>query len=302
MKNVRMTKSEFCRVITAILDGKLEGCELVLGTDVEREDEKEYVLHVVIKKSQVIFRVRLNEAYDAYCLGLSIAQIIDKIISSVTISDNSELKEIISTFDEYEKVKDRLSIRLCNINSNREYLKGKLYSVHGNFAAVYFDNAYKDGVAMREAVVTPDHLKQWDVPLNAVHRDALKNMNKEAVLFSFKEVVLQKKRPRNLLDQDEKIGRDLLVLTNHECNNGSALMLDGSIMKKAADLFGGDFYIIPSSVHEVLLFPALPQFDRNEIIKIVVQGNRTVINKNDFLSDIPLYYHADTGLVTDICF
>ena len=47
--------------------------------------------------------------------------------------------------------------------------------------------------------------------------------------------------------------RSLYVLTNNIHINGAALMLVPDILEKIGDKAGMDYYVLPSSIHEVLI-------------------------------------------------
>ena len=67
------------------------------------------------------------------------------------------------------------------------------------------------------------------------------------------------------------------------------------LSKCRADLKGNvKFYIIPSSVHEVILIPTDETIDVSEIQDTITEVNRTAIAHSEFLSNQLLYYsHSD---------
>ena len=67
--------------------------------------------------------------------------------------------------------------------------------------------------------------------------------------------------------------------------------------EKAAELLGSDYYILPSSVHEVILVPDAPGITEKELCDMVKQANRTVVDEKDILSDNVYHYsRGDRGL------
>ena len=48
----------------------------------------------------------------------------------------------------------------------------------------------------------------------------------------------------------------MLVLTNNVQLNGAAALFYPGVMDQAAERLGGDFIVLPSSTHEVIMIPA----------------------------------------------
>lgn len=76
----------------------------------------------------------------------------------------------------------------------------------------------------------------------------------------------------------------LYVLSNKSFFWGASALFYPGISRRLSYLFGGDFYVLPSSVHEVLLLP-VSMGDPDRLIETIHEGNRTVVGDEDFLSD-----------------
>lgn len=76
----------------------------------------------------------------------------------------------------------------------------------------------------------------------------------------------------------------LYVLTNDKFFWGASVLLYPGMTSRLSALLGGDFYVLPSSVHEVLLLP-VSMGDPDKLLETIHEGNRTVVNEEDFLSD-----------------
>ena len=58
---------------------------------------------------------------------------------------------------------------------------------------------------------------------------------------------------------------------------------------------GGNFYVLPSSTHEVLVVPDNGQLELRELSATVYEINRTKVAPQDRLSDSVQYYETETG-------
>lgn len=79
--------------------------------------------------------------------------------------------------------------------------------------------------------------------------------------------------------------QDMYVLSNRECSEGAAVMADMAVLDYAHDYLKGDFYILPSSIHEVLLVPVDCGISIQELEAMVSEVNAEEVQPKDRLSD-----------------
>ena len=72
--------------------------------------------------------------------------------------------------------------------------------------------------------------------------------------------------------------------------NGAACLLYDDLLKDFSEKHASDFYILPSSVHEVLLLPAEGRKEDESLSAMVREVNRTQLSAEEFLSDHVYYY------------
>ena len=85
------------------------------------------------------------------------------------------------------------------------------------------------------------------------------------------------------------------VLTSHDNSWGAIAMTSSKALEKATERMGTDqFFIIPSSIHELLLVPQKNVEDPAELKKICVEinSNREVIAKSEVLSNTIYRYNG----------
>lgn len=92
-------------------------------------------------------------------------------------------------------------------------------------------------------------------------------------------------------------GPALHVLTNRRGIYGASCMLYRDIIKDFADQEGADVIILPSSIHEVLLFPDHLMFDHAFLCRTVQEINREDVPKEDVLSDRIYIFSRETGTI-----
>lgn len=128
----------------------------------------------------------------------------------------------------------------------------------------------------------------WGVNIRMLYTAALQNTQRlfHSSLKSMSEVLEE-------MDGEELDGGSgvsasfpipLYVATNSRKFCGAAVLLYPGLLKCFADK-EGDFYILPSSIHEVLLLPCSAGFGPEEIRSLVHAVNSSEVQPEDFLSD-----------------
>ena len=84
----------------------------------------------------------------------------------------------------------------------------------------------------------------------------------------------------------------LFVLTNRQLAQGAAVMMYDGLLDEVKTRLGGSFYILPSSVHEVLVTP-VDAFDSPDDLRDIVREVSGALEKEDFLSDEVLIYDGE---------
>lgn len=85
----------------------------------------------------------------------------------------------------------------------------------------------------------------------------------------------------------------MLVLTNEENYYGANALLDDSLLQEVATAADCDLYILPASIHELMVLPAVTD-DTAELVRMVRNINKDVVDVADRLSDnLYLYKKED---------
>lgn len=83
----------------------------------------------------------------------------------------------------------------------------------------------------------------------------------------------------------------LQVLTNHIGTYGAGVILYPNLMENIAEKFQSDLYIIPCSVHEILIYKNCEQMDEDALKEMIIHVNDNEVPKEDILS-YNLYFYS----------
>ena len=79
---------------------------------------------------------------------------------------------------------------------------------------------------------------------------------------------------------------------------GASVLVSENVRKDLCGRFGQDMYVLPSSVHEMMLVPAIGKVSAQELQRLVENVNKESVSTQDWLSDSVYLLHADDASVT----
>jgi hypothetical protein len=85
----------------------------------------------------------------------------------------------------------------------------------------------------------------------------------------------------------------LYIFTNRIGINGASVIFYRNILKTFADKIDQNFYILPSSIHEVLIIGENEVTRTQDLKNMVLEANHTVVTPKEFLSNQVMYYDRE---------
>lgn len=156
----------------------------------------------------------------------------------------------------------------------------------------------------KRRVVTYDEIEKSGMTGDDVKKIALENDARNAVLESMEEALVRcmtgsdkVAKPFGMSIGTFSFARSKMwVLSNLSSRFGAGLLLNRELLSKMGDQVKDDFYIIPSSVHEVLIVPTV--MDADELKHIIQDINANEVEPQDRLSDVPYYWDNERKLLS----
>ena len=270
---------------------------LETGKDVRLQQVKKnngVVLHgitIMSEGSNVAPTIYLEKWYEEYKEGEDIDDIVAEVIRLGSKEGNVESIDI-SFFKDYEEVKTKLAYKLINADMNEQLLKEVPHRKFLDLAIVCFCDVAFDGIGDASILIRNEHLKVWGIEAEVLIEDAMKNMQ---VLFEVEFInmvdVLKElySNPDNMLD----IQIPMWVLTNKRRLYGAGALLYDNQLEQIAEKMQGDFIVLPSSLHEVIITPI---FDRDiaYLAEMVQEINESQVLLEERLADSVYIYHRET--------
>lgn len=258
---------------------------------------------IMEKDKNIAPTIYINSFYDRYREGVSLKAVVSEIIRIYNQNKNS-ININADYFENYENVRKTIVYKLVNYQKNKKLLEDVPYKRVLDLAVVFYCLIEQRKGVSATALIHNEHLRIWNVTEDEIYNDALKNT---PVLLAGSIVpmskILSEIAGTAPVDNDEKVceytGEDILyVLTNSSRVNGAACILYDNLLKKFANDVHSDLYILPSSVHEVIIVPKKNAFDKSELADMVREVNEQGASQDEILSDNVYEYNRKNGLIT----
>ena len=311
-----MTKGEFSAYVAdhikEYLPAEYGEAEITIRPMRKNNDVEMTDLLIKVPEKSVTPLIHLDELYGAYADGeIQMENVLEKIASLRQEKDSQEMEARVHGFEDYGNVKESLQIRICDPERNGGRLEDLVSTRQGDFAAVYHVNLGKNEKEIASVAVTKEMADMWGVTAEDLHRDALAaDFMQRPVLNNLPDLIsglFQGEEPKNLLDVDGEKGKEFLesselpvpmfCLTNEDRCFAASLILDGELMKSVGKVLGEDLYVLPSSIHEVLIVPVSAVDGYAGLQQIVTEINEEMVAEEEILSDKVQYYDREAAVL-----
>ena len=228
-----------------------------------------------------------------------------KQIAQIQLENYSRVPLNISMLENYEAVRPMLAVQMCDPETNQEYLKGKPYTSCGELAAYYRIQVAADEEGTASVAVTESMMQMWGITKEQLHKDAMQaaHARSPVCLYDMEEVMAESifsVKPENLFNREETLDIGFVpiyILTNQDKLNGASVSAQEGVLEKVAELLGTNYYVLPSSIHELLILPDNGSMQLSELEAMVREVNATQVAPEDRLSDKVQYYDRETKLL-----
>ena len=274
-------KKEFVEALKENLSERGNDVDVKVST-VEKMNQSYEAITITPEGSNIGMNMNLEVFAEAYESGVPF----DEIVEQVTNKVEAHLADM-PTFDvqsltDYEQMKDKLAMEVVAADRNADLLAKVPHQEMEDMAVVYRFVMESDENGRASILVSNDLLDKMGVTPEQLHADALENAPelRPAVIKGMSEVMM------DMMGEDahEMFGIDefpqdemMYVATVPDKISGAGVIAYQEFMDQAAEKLGGDFYILPSSIHEVLLVKDDGAVNFNDLKSMVEDVNATQV-------------------------
>lgn len=246
----------------------------------------------------VVPTIYLNDLFKAYRSGMDFEAVIKKLLT--VYWENAPKCIDMEFFRSFEKVKSRICFRLIGKARNEELLEDV---PHMEFLdlAICFYYAYQ-GEPLREGTILihNSHMEMWGTCVEELYALAQENTPS---LFPWEcsslDEILKGLTGWDICEEDgdskNSSFRDIpmRVLSNQKRLHGASCVLYPGLLEELALMRQRNLYILPSSLHEVILLEDTGREDEEELRQMIAFVNATEVAPVEVLSDSLYYYDIE---------
>lgn len=259
-------------------------------------------LLILSEEKNVSPTIYLESFWEAYEGGASMEVIVEKILQ-IYREDTPAQNIDLDFFREFEKVKNRICYRLVHRERNSALLE-TIPNIEFLDLAICFFYAYKgDAIGEGSILIHNTHVELWGTNTEELLKLAQKNCPELFPwtcnsLGAIVAEILQEREKSGSAEISETDGEwfdpvanvSMKVLSNKSCVQGAACILYPGVLEELSSQAGNNLYILPSSIHEVILVADSGREDPEFLKEMIADVNRTQVEPEEVLSDSLYYY------------
>lgn len=289
------------------LPAKFEESDVVVKQILKNNDTVLDGLTIPNPDTNVAPTIYLNQFFEEYQNGKDLNDIIGDI-ADMYIANTVDQQMDVSILTDFEKAKDNIFPRLVNAEENQELLAQRPHMIMDDLAVTYHLEIGKHDNGNMSVAITNTILDMYGISQEELHDLAVANLE-DKVPATFqgmsevaKEIMLpqimtdfgfSKEDALEYIEQTVQDGKEqMYVLTNESKLNGAAVVLNDKAMEDVTEKVGGDFFILPSSIHELLVVPKQEGMEISDLEAIVQEVNATQVSQEEKLSNHVYEYDA----------
>lgn len=251
----------------------------LMGPDVNVKTHRITKNNGAKKVAIVIFKNGVNisptiyqeEFYEQYREGATVQQLartIKEFYEKVCVMKTTNLEHIL----DYAKMKEKIAYKLVNKAQNEEMLQSIPNKEVLDLAMVCYLVLEDQELGEGSVMIGKEHLKHWGITEKELFSRAMENTER-------------------ILPHVRMELTDIMhVHTNEKGYQGAAILLYSDVLQQEYERLGENFYIIPSSIHEVIIVPESCDMQRPELEALLQEINEKEVRLEEVLSDHVYYY------------
>lgn len=247
--------------------------------------------------------IYLDEYYKKYKSTNDIDGCVESIIKMYKEATHKNMDEMIIDVFDWNKVSSRIYPIIMSKKMNNKLLKNLAYTTYLDLVVCYTIRLNELAQDIDEAIVSirvrDDMLERWDINIEELHNKALENMkydgyNIKSMATVIKELMFNCDGNCDCtIEEIENVESEMYVLTNRSKIRGATGILNQELLEQFAEQGDSNFYILPSSVHEVILLIEEESMDVGELNEMVRQINEDQVHREDVLEEHVYYYNRE---------
>lgn len=261
-----------------------------------------------IPDSRVSPVIYMEPFYDEIRLGKPVDLVMKEIANCAVKAMQEKALPGIFDLESYDSVKEYLKIGLINKNANRKTLLERPHMDMEDLSAICKIEVPQEDSRIAAVInVSCQMSDRWGIEKEELFQKAAENTIRDhpPMLMEMDEAVRWQEgsiMPENLLKADQVPDTDcpMYVMTNQFTRNGAVAMLYPEVLERMCGLFPEGYYILPSSIHDLVIIPKSVGMEPGELGAMVRDINKAAVMREEVLSDRIYEYDKVKGRIFQV--
>lgn len=299
----------FCEMVVNRIEEQFAQDAIVQVNTVVKNNEVAYdALNIIVEGEMISPNFYLQQYYEKYKAGESIEEIVLAIAEAYYRS--LEEREQINFDLDFESCKDRIVFRLVSFPRNKSIASKVPYLAFLDMMITFHVVMQQTKEEIGSVRITREIAKRWNIDTEQLFEIARQNTPRLfpvkvcsmfAMMTQMMEEAMEELETIPITEELSDAKQEPYVVTNTMGINGAAVILYQGVLEMIADKTDGDYYILPSSIHEVLAIPAKDDISQEELAKMVCEVNATCVLQEEILSGSVYYYDSNEHKI-ELCY
>lgn len=293
-----MTYEEFVTAVVAnmkaLLSKDLEGTIIEPQRVEKLQGRSYYGVSFKTKDSDIAAALDLQDVYETYLAGENLSTIAAQLVEQFTSNAYPAPHVSAQDLTDYNRVLPHLYLQMIAQDGNEAMLSKIPHKNVEDMAMVYRIDIPVDPNTTGSALVTMGILKSWNISEEKLYADAMIHcpQNFPARIRGMSEVMAEMTGlPIDVLPPDKE---QMFVVTCKDGTMGAGCIGYPDFMLQASRIVNGSFFLLPSSIHEVLLVRDDRKTDYHDLEEMVKTVNLEEVAPEDRLTNSVYHYDAKT--------
>lgn len=264
--------------------------------NIEKANENYEAITVVPDGSVVGVNFNIDNAFASYEHTQDYAGVLAGATKVIADGLDKAPEIDVNALMDYGNMKEKLSIEVISAETNADLLDKIPHEKIEDLAVVYRFEMESNVDERTSILITNDMIERMGVSHEQLRADALENAPeiRPAVIQGMNEIMKEMMGPEvyELLGIPDETDEKMYVASVPDRNSGAGVLAYQDFMDQAAEKLGGDFFILPSSIHEIILVPDTGDISADDLQAMVKEVNATQVRPEEKLTDN--VYHYDS--------
>ena len=234
----------------------------------------------------------MTAMFQSYEDGADYDKVVDRATDMIEQGLNNAPNIEIAKFTDYDQMKNKLAMEVVSSDRNADMLQSVPHENIEDMAVVYRFIVGSGPDENSSILVTNNMLDSYGITQEQLHTDAMENAPaiRPSEIRGMTEI-LSEMMPGTGMSVDPA-DEQMFVASVPDKIHGAGVLAYPNFMEDAAQKLGGDYFVLPSSIHEVILVRDNGQMSAEELQNMVKDVNASQVSPEEQLTDHAYHYDS----------